>query len=243
MISKRLALLSFFIFVLTLFGHSAEPLHIHFLSGSNEYKSEASLKTFGAMLEEKYLVRVTATWAQDKAKSVDNLESVPKADLLIVYARRLQLPEEQLAVFQAHWELGKPIIGIRTASHAFSDEVNKVFDQKVLGNHYVGHHGDEPVEVIPAPGAKDHPLLRDVGEITSTKLYKQGKIPDATDVLQFGDIGKDRQPVTLVNEYKGGRMFYTSLGVPKDFEDKDFVRLLLNAIFWTTETQEPAYRK
>ncbi|MES2694805.1 MAG: hypothetical protein V4773_15135 [Verrucomicrobiota bacterium] len=38
---------------------------------------------------------------------------------------------------------------------------------------------------------------------------------------------------SLANEYNGGRVFYTSLGVPEDFKDENFRRLLLNAINWT----------
>ena len=65
--------------------------------------------------------------------------------------------------------------------------------------------------------------------------------PTATPLL-FGDNGKGRHPVTWVNEYKGGRMFYTSLGVPEDFKDGNFRRMLVNAVYWTTRREAPKSR-
>ncbi|MDX1565347.1 MAG: hypothetical protein R3236_08085, partial [Phycisphaeraceae bacterium] len=73
-----------------------EPLKIHMISGSKEYKSESSLKKFKAELEKNHRVTITASWVQDKAKNLPGIENVPKADLLIVFARRLKLPEKQM---------------------------------------------------------------------------------------------------------------------------------------------------
>jgi type 1 glutamine amidotransferase len=53
-------------------------------------------------------------------------------------------------------------------------------------------------------------------------------------VLQTGNNGKDTQPVTLTRVHNDGRIVYTSLGVPGDFKDDNFRRLLINALFWTT---------
>ncbi len=219
------------------------PLSIHIISGSGEYKSEPSLKEFSKFLEESYNVTCTASWGKDGAKQLDNLDPLKKADLMIVFARRMKLGEGQMEIIRGHWRAGKPIIGIRTASHAFSNEDNKVFDREVLGNNYQGHHGSEEVKVTNAAEQKDHPLLAGVESFTSTKLYKCGELPATTTVLQTGDIGKAVCPVTMVNEYKGGRVFYTSLGVPEDFQDENFRRLLTNAIFWTTHRDAGKMKK
>jgi type 1 glutamine amidotransferase len=80
-----------------------------------------------------------------------------------------------------------------------------------------------------------HPVLRRVGSITSDKLYKAGPLAKTVVVLQHGDIGKANHAVTWVNEVKGRRAFYTSLGVPEDFKNENFRRLLANAIFWTAK--------
>jgi len=164
---------------------------------------------------------------------------------MIVFARRLKLPEEQMKTVRAHWESGKPVIGIRTASHAWGDKENPdnaTFDRQVLGGHYLGHYGDEKVEVTHAPAQSTHPVLAGVQPFVSRKLYKAGELAATATPLQYGNNGKGRHAVTLVNDYKGARTFYTSLGVPEDFKDENFRRMLLNAIYWTTRREPFAGR-
>jgi len=217
-----------------------DALKVHMISGSGEYKSESSLKLYQQRLEEKFDAEVTASWVGDGATDLPNIDEIADADLLIVFARRMKLPEKQMAKVRSHWEQGKPVIGIRTASHAFSREENESFDKKVLGNHYTGHHGGEDVIVsVASDEVKDHPVLEGVGEIVSRKLYKAGDLADSTTLLQIGTIKEETtHAVTLVNEYNGGRVFYTSLGVPSDFESKEFLTMLDNAVEWVTEQKK-----
>jgi type 1 glutamine amidotransferase len=214
----------------------AEPLKIHMISGSGEYKSESSLKRLKSELEKRYDVQITASWVKDGATDLPGIEHIPAADLLVVFARRMKLPEEQMQVIRRHWERGKPIVGIRTASHAFSNEDNAVFDRQVLGGNYQGHYGNEPVVVGVAPNTNEHPVISGVGRIVSRKLYKAGPLAEDAIPLQVGTIrSKDiTHPVTWVHQYKGGRMFYTSLGAPEDFENKHFRNMLIHAILWTS---------
>ncbi len=224
-------------------SRAAEPLRIHIISGSKEYGSEASLKPWKEMVEKKFRVVCTASWATDGGRSLEGIDSLAAADVMLVFARRLKLDEETLAKVRAHWEAGKPVVGLRTASHAFSDEVNKIFDREVLGNHYTGHFGNELVKVEVREGAESHPVLEGVGEINSRKLYKAGDLPDGTTVLQTGDNGKAVEPVTLVGEHRGGRVFYTSLGVQTDFENPHFLRILENALFWVAGKEARDFAK
>jgi type 1 glutamine amidotransferase len=224
----------------------AAPLTIHVLSGSKEYRSEESLKPFCADLEKRYNVTVTASWGKDGGNHLDNLDDLAKADVLLLFARRLKLPESEMKLIRAHWEAGKPIVGLRTASHAFSDAENETWDRQILGGRHASHWADEPVKVTnkPAPpGQADHPVLKGVAPFTSRKLYKRPDLlPDVT-VLQLGDNGKDTQPVTLTRTHNGGRIVYTSLGVPEDFRDDNFRRLLTNAIFWTAHRDPERMKK
>ena len=230
-----------------LFGHylawGDEPLKIHIISGSKEYKSEESLKAFKATLEKTTKVTCTASWSKDKAKKLEGLEALKSADLLIIFARRLDLGKEQMDIIRAHWNGGKAIVGLRTAGHAFQKKDNEVFDRKVLGGNYSGHYGDEAVKVTNVSKKTDHPVLKGVKPFTSRKLYKAGDLAEDTVVLQMGDIGKAKQVVTFVHEYKGGRTFFSSLGVPEDFKDKNFLRMLVNAIFWTTHRDPEKMKK
>ncbi len=104
-----------------------------------------------------------------------------------------------------------------------------------MGNEYLGHYGDEPVRVTAIPAQSNHPVLAGVRPFTSRKLYKAGALAPGVTALQLGDNGKGQHPVTLVNDYKGARVFYTSLGVPEDFKDENFRRMVMNAIYWTTQ--------
>jgi type 1 glutamine amidotransferase len=220
-----------------------KPLSIHIISGSNEYESEASLKELSKFLGDKYKVTCTASWGHDGSKKLDNLMALRDAELMIVFARRMKLGEEQMKIIRNHWQQGKPIVGIRTAGHAFQEEDNELFDKKVLGAHYQGHYRDEPVTVRIVSAAKDHPVLAGVGSFTSCKLYKAGKMNKNTKVLQTGDIGKAKHAVTVVHQYHGGRTFFTSLGVQDDFKNAQFRKLIVNAIFWTTDRDQAKMAK
>ncbi len=221
----------------------AAPLVIHVISASKEYQSEASLKPFLADLEAHYRVSVTASWGTDSGDTLENVDALKDAQLLLVFARRMKLPEDQMKPIRAHWESGKPIVGIRTASHAFQKADNEVFDRQILGGSHQSHWADEPVKVTNKPDQSEHPVLRSVGPFVSRKLYKRADLLDDVVVLQTGDNGKDTQPVTLVREYKGGRIFYTSLGVPEDFKDANFCQMLINAIFWTAHRDPERMKK
>ncbi len=229
-----LALLAFASFV------DAAPIKIHFISGAREYKSEESLKKFIPWLEKHHDVKCTVSWGHDGIDKLPNLEALADADVMFVFARRMKLVEPQMKLIRAHWEKGKPIVGVRTASHAFQKADNEVFDRQVMGGNYKGHFSDEPVKVTHL--VKNHPVLRGVKVFPSGKLYKAGPLANGATVLQQGDIGTDKQNVTWVNTWKGGRTFYTSLGIPEDFENKNFKQMLVNAIYWTAK-QKPAPAK
>ena len=56
-------------------------------------------------------------------------------------------------------------------------------------------------------------------------------------VLLMGKIpNQPMHPVAWVREKDGRRIFYTSLGHPDDFQDANFLSLIVNAISWTTKT-------
>ena len=224
------------------------PLRIHLISGSKEYRSEESLKKFQKHLERSYRVIITASWGADQGSELPNADKIKDADVLVVFTRRMKLAEAQLALVRAHWEAGKPVVGIRTASHAWSDQENVTFDRKVLGGDHNSHLKDEPVSVVTTDVGKDHPILKEVGPWKSRKLYKVGPQAGAVTVLQTGTATtaegmKVTQPVTWVNTYKGGRIFYTSLGVPEDFDEPSYIALLTNAVFWTANRDPAGWRK
>jgi type 1 glutamine amidotransferase len=76
---------------------------------------------------------------------------------------------------------------------------------------------------------------------TPGKLYKNPSLAADVTLLLTGIAPGKQEPVAWVRERPGGRVFYTSLGVPEDFTDADFLHLMANAVFWTAR-REPAAR-
>ena len=210
------------------------PVHIHVIAACKEYDAEASLRKWAKDYANRRDVRFTFSTGIDGDATLPNLDEVAKADLVILFARRLKLEPEPLAKIAARWEAGKPILGIRTASHAFDSETNAVLDGQVFGGAYQNHLGDQPVAVTIRESAKESPLLEGVKPFSSSKLYKAGELSKKAVVLLDGKTGDQVYPVAWTHEYRGGRMVYTSLGVQEDFEQPSFLALLDNAVQWLT---------
>lgn len=215
--------------VLAALGQEPPPVHVVLVSGSKEYQSEPSLISLQEQLEKTGRVKCSRAFGEDKGKALPGLEALATADVLVVFARRISVPPEDLEKLKAFCASGKGVVGIRTASHAFQTWLE--FDKEILGGDYKGHFGDLPVEVA---NVKDHPVLAGVSPFRSdgNKLYKNpSPAPDVL-VLQRGTAPGADEPVTWLREHKGGRVFYTSLGIPGDFKNDAFRRMLANAVFW-----------
>jgi type 1 glutamine amidotransferase len=129
---------------------------------------------------------------------------------------------------------GKPIVAIRTASHAFQNWL--ALDKEVWGGNYKGHYGAGPqTQVHIVPSEKEHAILAGVKPFTSAgSLYKNQGLARDVHVLLQGSIPGHEEPIAWTRSYRGGRIFYTSLGHPDDFKNDHFKRLLVNALYWTT---------
>lgn len=226
-------------------AHAAAPAKktIVLVSGEFEYKSAETLPVLQKQLESKlgakcvYLARP----ADPKAQIIAGLEALDTADLAIVFIRRMTLPEEQLARFKKFAASGKPIIGLRTASHAFENW--KEWDREVLGGNYQNHHNNKlATSVRVLPEASAHPILKGVAkEFTSPgSLYRNSPLPADSKVLLMGSVeGKPAEPVAWTHSYQGAPVFYTSLGHPDEFGTESFDRLLLNAVQWALAQPVP----
>lgn len=228
-------------------AEDARPLKIHIIAGG-EYDPVPSMTEFKKYFEARYHVECTASFyaGTGSPSKVDNLDSLKSADLLLLFARRMALKEEQMKLLRAHWDQGKPIVGIRTACHAFQKADNAMIDRKLFGGDYgVGPSSNGGYTTAVARGQEHHPVLEGVGAIKAAKYaYGNGPLAESATVLQIVGRIKDRDfPVTWVNTYKGGRYFYTSLGSPDDFQQESMKRLLANAVFWTTRRDAATMKK
>ena len=218
-----------------------EPLRICLLSACAEYESDKSLAEFQKYIESKYQVMCHRVFGNDKGDSLPGLEALDNCDLMLVFTRRIQLPADQLERIKKYLKAGRPIVGIRTASHAFQNYLE--FDREVLGGGYTGHYSDSVAEISLVADQKAHPILAGVTPFASRRLYKNPSLGTGVTVLMEGSIPDHREPVAWVRENNGRRVFYTSLGVQEDFSKESFRRLLVNAIFWTTHRSEANSRR
>ncbi|HTG43178.1 MAG TPA: ThuA domain-containing protein [Verrucomicrobiae bacterium] len=213
----------------------ADVPHIIFVAGEYEYSSKETLPAFAQDLSREYNVKteVLARPDDEKNQSIPGLEKLAHADLVILMVRRMTLPPVQLTLIKKYLESGKPLIGLRTASHSFENW--KEFDHLVLGGNYQNHHGNQfKPEVTILPEAREHPILRGVSKFsTDGSLYKNSPLQAGTTPLLLGTIpDKPPEPVAWTHEYNGARIFYTSLGHPNDFKNESFRTLLRNSIDW-----------
>ena len=242
---KRVLAALLMVALLASVSSSQQPaaLKIH-LIGVGEYEPAKSLAEFKKHLEQSYRVVCTASLGGN-GKKLDNLDALKSADLLVIFARRMSLPDDQMAILRDHWEKGKPIVAMRTSSHAFQLADNEIFDKKVLGGDYKGSGSyTTPFKAIVAKDQAEHPVVKGVKLITSRGYYNNGKLAADSVVLQVVDSErKTPLPVTWAHTYKGGRTIYTSMGTPEDFLDENFRRLLVNAIFWTAQRDPETMKK
>jgi type 1 glutamine amidotransferase len=211
-----------------------QPLKLCMVSGSEEYKSNESLAAFQELVEKKFPIKCSRAFWKSKTE-LPGLDALATCDVMLVFTKRLEPPSDQLELIKKYCLAGRPIVGLRTASHAFQKWLE--FDHLILGGDYHSHYGSGPMtKVAIASGAAGHPILKGVEPFeTPTKLYKNPHIADDTNLLLTGTIPEHTEPVAWTRKNHDGRVFYSSLGGPEDFKKKVFQTMLVNAIFWTAQ--------
>lgn len=221
------------------------------LVGEAEYDTQTTLPHFAKQhLADTY--DVSFVYANDENPNrFDGIEQVRRADILVVSVRRRTPPAEQLAIIREHVDNGKPVIGIRTASHAFSvrdqtvpDEYSQwpEWDRDVFGGNYTNHYGNDLlasvrwVTTASTPAILRQKLSTNQTWTTGGSLYRVAPLKEGTQVLLTGVVaGHPAEPVAWTfRRGDGGASFYTSLGHPDDFAGTLLPQLLVNAIAWST---------
>ena len=206
-------------------------LKLCMISGSFEYDSEESLTIFQDYIEENHPVKSTLIIYQSEDDN-QSLAPLEDTDVLLVFTRRLNTAGEELERFKSYCAQGRPIVGVRTASHAYQNWL--AFDKEVLGGDYQGHYGSgSTTHVKTNPTARDHSILKGIPPFdTYGSLYKNPTIALDTTLLLTGKAAEHSEPVAWTRLHRSGKIFYTSLGHQKDFHVDEFLRLLANAVFW-----------
>ncbi len=241
-------------------GKGHKPRLVMVIS-EDEYRTHQTLPEFAG----KHLARdfkVSLVLGDPKEpNNLRGIEVLKTADVALFSVRRRPPLKAQMDVIRKFVADGKPVVGIRTASHAFVLAGGKKpppghadwpsFDPDVIGGHYTGHHSNHgpkapPTLVRVLPAAAGHPILTGVPKeefAVRSWLYKVSPLGKKAMPLMTGRIeGRPMpEPVAWTNTHTGGgRVFYTSLGHPDDFRIPAFRRLLANGIYWASGLPIPA---
>lgn len=215
-----------------------------------EYETIKTLPEFAKnFLATDFRVVVVSGSTEAGQNTFDHIEEVNDADVLLVSVRRRTPPVAQMEAIRRFVAAGKPVVGIRTACHAFALAKNDKlapgnadwpdWDEHVIGGSYTGHHGHGPITTIVAT-MPDSPILRGVTvPFTSAAwFYKVSPLRANTQALLTGSIPDQKsEPIAWTfTRADGGHTFYTSLGAPADFTNPSFQQLLRNGILWAAGT-------
>jgi type 1 glutamine amidotransferase len=196
--------------------------HIVLVSGDEEYRSEEALPQLAKILAKHHGFKCTVLFAVDPKdgtinpninNNIPGLENLTNADLMIIATRFRNLPDEQMKYIVGYVESGKPVIGMRTATHAFKvnsktyqkytwdnpdKDYNGGFGRQVLGETWVNHHGNhgkESTRGILARGQEQHSILRGL---------KDGDVWGPTDVYTVKlPLPGDCKPLVLGQVLQG----------------------------------------
>lgn len=226
--------------------------HLAVMIGEDEYRSG---ETVPAWAEERMgrRFRLSYLLAQEKDGPFSGMAALEDADVLLISVRRRALPGEQLSAVRRFIAGGGAVVGLRTASHAFALREGAApagralwpeFDRDVLGGNYQGHHGAEAATT--AEAVAEHFITEGLPRAsfsTGGSLYRNSPLPEGSHVLVTGRAEGIHvpEPVAWVRtSASGGRVFYTSLGHPADFQNPHFVRLLERAVLWAAGREDAA---
>ena len=141
-----------------------------------------------------------------RTDNIPGLEALQSADLMVISTRFRNLPDDQMKQIVDYVESGQPIIGLRTATHAFQLPENSTYARYSWqsktgtaasagrcsarpGSITMDNHGVESTRGHRRPGMQDHPILRGI---------QDGDIYGPTDVYTVTlPLPGDSQPLVL----------------------------------------------
>lgn len=194
--------------------------HVVLVSGDEEYRSEEAMPMLGRLLAEKHGFKATVLFAidpktgeinPDEQTNIPGIEAVDSADFLILGLRFRELPDDKMKHLVDYVDSGKPLLGLRTSTHAFNYTRNKQspyaswsfnsgggFGRKILGETWVNHHGDhakQSTRGLVEEANKSHPLLRGVEDVWGpSDVYGVTTLPEDATVLFRGQVLTGMKP-------------------------------------------------
>jgi hypothetical protein len=196
------------------------------IAADDEYRSEELIPALAKILARRHGFTCTVLFAIDpetgtinpaQKDNIPGLEALKDADLLVLFARFRQLPDDQMKLFMDYVESGRPIVALRTSTHAFnygrsdspyarytwtSRDPKGGFGRLVLGETWVNHYGQHNVQStrgVPAEGMADHPILRGVADIWGpSDVYEVTTLEGDSRPLVMGQVLRGMKPTDEV---------------------------------------------
>ncbi len=210
---------------------TANGKHLVLLAGDEEYRSEEGLPMLARILSQRHGFKCTVLFSVNpldgtidpvNQTNVPGMKLLASADLAILTFRFRELPDADMKHLVDYMQSGKPVIALRTATHAFQYSRNPKspyaqhdwqskdwpggFGQQVLGETWVAHHGDHGSEstrgLVDGTNAK-HPVLRGVQDVWGpSDVYTVTHLKPADTVLLHGLVLRGMKPDAAPNTAK-----------------------------------------
>lgn len=205
--------------------------HVVFVTGDEEYRSEEGMPMLAKILAERHGFKTTVLFAinpetgeidPDVVTNIPGLGLLEEADLMVMFIRWRELPDEQMKHIVDYTNSGKPIVGLRTSTHPFaytenldspyakyhwsSEEPAGGYGQQVFGETWAYHHGDhgeESTRGLVNGLLQDRAILNGVVDVWGpTDVYGIRQLPDNSDVLVYGQVLGGMEPDSPPNYEK-----------------------------------------
>jgi hypothetical protein len=191
------------------------------VTGDDEYRSEESMPQLAKILSAYHGFTCTVLFAinpadgtlnPEQADHIPGTEALASADLMVMFTRFRDLPDDQMKPIVAYLNSGKPIMGLRTATHAFNFKTHTTyakysfrdkgfeggFGRQVLGETWINHYGKHNVEStrgVVAPGMEAHPIVKGCEDIWGpSDVYGITTLHGDCQPLIMGQVLKGMQP-------------------------------------------------
>lgn len=251
-------------------SEAAEAPHAVLVVGTHHYSPQRTMPHLAKELK-RLGIRVTVInpdWDPEKDnRGLPGLEALADADIGVFFVRFLKLDDEQVGHITRFVESGKPVVGLRTSTHAFNypaghpqERLNSDFGRETFGSPYRIHLSGK-TQIRPLASAKPHPILAGVD---ATQWESSGTLylvdfESGIEPLLVG-TGRSKRVGTVTNQFGrhelqemmtapvawtwtnkwGGRVFTTSLGHVDDFSEPNSLRVVINGVFWAAGQPVPS---
>ena len=194
--------------------------HVVFVTGDEEYRSEDAMPQLAKIMAVHQGFKCTVLFAINKKDGtidpttlddIPGLEALETADLMVLFLRFRELPDEQMKRIIDYTNSGRPIVALRTATHPFNYVKHKDspyakysfnnrdykggYGRQVLGETWISHYGDhqrESTRGLVAKGMENHPIVRGCEDIWGP-----------SDVYGLTTLEGDCKPVIMGQVLKG----------------------------------------